>query len=78
MGKDYWQRLKSYIQQQTGSEFNHGMCPGCFETQRPKFKVRELMCASDEVVLGVLLQWPSVTGSRHRAVEKNGKALKER
>jgi phosphoserine phosphatase RsbU/P len=37
-GSDYWQRFESYIQQQTGSKFSHGMCPECFETQKAKLK----------------------------------------
>ena len=28
---DYWQGVESYIAQQTGSNFSHGICPECFE-----------------------------------------------
>ena len=36
--KDYWQRFESYIEQQTGSEFSHGICPECFEGEMAKLK----------------------------------------
>ena len=36
--KDYWQRFETYINQQTGSEFSHGMCPECFEVEMTKLK----------------------------------------
>jgi sigma-B regulation protein RsbU (phosphoserine phosphatase) len=39
--KDYWQRFETYIKQQTGSEFSHGICPECLESERAKLK-----CAS--------------------------------
>src|SRR5437868_2238627 len=39
--KDYWQRFETYIKQQTGSEFSHGICPECLEAERAKLK-----CAS--------------------------------
>jgi DNA-binding response OmpR family regulator len=29
--QDYWQGVESYIAQQTGSNFSHGICPTCFE-----------------------------------------------
>ncbi len=28
---NYWQGVESYIAQQTGSNFSHGICPECFE-----------------------------------------------
>jgi phosphoserine phosphatase RsbU/P len=37
-GKDYWQRFESYIKQQTGSEFSHGICPACLEAEMAKLK----------------------------------------
>ncbi|MEQ1858949.1 MAG: response regulator [Chthoniobacteraceae bacterium] len=30
---DYWQQVETYIHQQTGSQFSHGICPDCFEKQ---------------------------------------------
>ncbi|PYK74422.1 MAG: response regulator [Verrucomicrobia bacterium] len=36
--KDYWQRFETYIKQQTGSEFSHGICPECLEAQMAKLK----------------------------------------
>ena len=29
--ENYWQGVESYIAQQTGSNFSHGICPDCFE-----------------------------------------------
>lgn len=29
--ENYWQGVESYIAQQTGSNFSHGICPECFE-----------------------------------------------
>jgi len=40
---DYWQRVETYINTQTGSRFSHGICPKCFEA-----KMREL----DEIQAG--------------------------
>ena len=39
--EDYWQRFETYIKQQTGSEFSHGVCPECLEAEMAKLK-----CAS--------------------------------
>jgi sigma-B regulation protein RsbU (phosphoserine phosphatase) len=30
---DYWDRVESYIQNETGSRFSHGACPECFEKE---------------------------------------------
>ena len=30
---DYWERVESYITQETGSRFSHGICPSCFDEQ---------------------------------------------
>jgi phosphoserine phosphatase RsbU/P len=38
---DYWERFETYIKQQTGSEFSHGICPECLEAETAK-----LRCAS--------------------------------
>jgi CheY-like chemotaxis protein len=29
----YWKQFESYIQEHTGSNFSHGVCPDCFEQQ---------------------------------------------
>jgi len=29
----YWQQFEAYIQEHTGSQFSHGICPECFEKQ---------------------------------------------
>ncbi|MCS6885028.1 MAG: response regulator [Acidobacteriota bacterium] len=29
--ENYWQQLESYIQEQTGSTFTHGICPDCYQ-----------------------------------------------
>jgi DNA-binding response OmpR family regulator len=42
---DYWQQVETYIHQQTGSQFSHGICPDCFQRQvnqlpgRPGLKI---------------------------------------
>lgn len=28
---DYWQEIEDYIHMQTGTDFSHGICPGCME-----------------------------------------------
>jgi sigma-B regulation protein RsbU (phosphoserine phosphatase) len=33
---DYWDRVESYIQKETGSRFSHGACPDCYATQVSK------------------------------------------
>ena len=38
---DYWERFETYIKQQTGSEFSHGICPECLQAETAKLK-----CAS--------------------------------
>jgi DNA-binding response OmpR family regulator len=30
---DYWQQVETYIHDQTGSNFSHGICPECFNKQ---------------------------------------------
>jgi DNA-binding response OmpR family regulator len=42
---EYWQQVETYIHQQTGSQFSHGICPDCFQRQvnqlpgRPGLKI---------------------------------------
>ncbi len=36
--EDYWQRFETYIKQQTGSDFSHGICPECLEAEVAKLK----------------------------------------
>jgi sigma-B regulation protein RsbU (phosphoserine phosphatase) len=33
---DYWDRVESYIQKETGSRFSHGACPECYEREMEK------------------------------------------
>lgn len=30
---NYWQRIESYINERTGSEFSHSVCPDCYERE---------------------------------------------
>lgn len=30
---DYWEKVETYIQNETGSRFSHGACPDCFEAE---------------------------------------------
>ncbi len=32
-GEQFWQQFETYIEQQTGSEFSHGLCPQCMEVE---------------------------------------------
>ncbi|MBI4028675.1 MAG: response regulator [Verrucomicrobia bacterium] len=29
--KDYWRQIESYIHENTGTDFSHGVCPQCYE-----------------------------------------------
>jgi phosphoserine phosphatase RsbU/P len=31
--QNYWQKIESYINERTGSEFSHSVCPDCYETE---------------------------------------------
>lgn len=35
-GTEYWQRFDTYIHEQTGSGFSHGLCPACLESEIAK------------------------------------------
>jgi PAS domain S-box-containing protein len=35
--KGYWNRIESYIQDHSGAEFTHGMCPECLKKLYPDF-----------------------------------------
>ena len=34
--KGYWSQVEAYIHTHTGTDFTHGICPDCFEKQRPR------------------------------------------
>ena len=53
--EDYWQRFETYIKQQTGSEFSHGVCPECLEGEIGRTRLSKKRAASfarDEFVSG--------------------------
>jgi uncharacterized protein YlaI len=29
--QNYWQQIEAYINQRTGSEFSHSICPDCYQ-----------------------------------------------
>lgn len=35
---DYWERVETYIQKETGSQFSHGACPECYENELARFR----------------------------------------
>ena len=35
---DYWERVETYIQNETGSRFSHGACPECTEKEMASFR----------------------------------------
>lgn len=37
-GDDYWERVETYIQKETGSRFSHGACPECCEREMERFR----------------------------------------
>lgn len=38
-GEEFWQQFETYIEQQTGSGFSHGLCPQCMEVEMAKLNV---------------------------------------
>jgi phosphoserine phosphatase RsbU/P len=36
--RDYWERVETYIQKETGSRFSHGACPECCEKESDRFR----------------------------------------
>ncbi len=39
--KGYWKRVETYIQEQTGAAFTHGICPECAEKIQPGLRKNE-------------------------------------
>ena len=39
---DYWERVETYIQKETGSKFSHGACPDCYAKQMSKLQTEAL------------------------------------
>jgi PAS domain S-box-containing protein len=37
--KGYWNQLESFIHQNSGAEFSHGICPGCAKIHYPEFDI---------------------------------------
>jgi len=37
----YWQQFEAYIQEHTGSQFSHGICPECFDQQMKELDARQ-------------------------------------
>ncbi|MEY2518733.1 MAG: hypothetical protein QOF24_492 [Verrucomicrobiota bacterium] len=35
---DYWDRVETYIQKQTGSRFSHGACPQCYDQEMERLQ----------------------------------------
>jgi sigma-B regulation protein RsbU (phosphoserine phosphatase) len=35
---DYWERVETYVQKETGSRFSHGACPECCEKEIKRFR----------------------------------------
>ena len=35
-GDEFWQQFETYIEEQTGSGFSHGLCPECLEVEMAK------------------------------------------
>jgi phosphoserine phosphatase RsbU/P len=43
--QDYWKEIESYLHEQTGTDFSHGICPHCMEVH---YKELALPAAEDE------------------------------
>jgi phosphoserine phosphatase RsbU/P len=39
---DYWERVETYIQKETGSRFSHGACPECCEKEMERLQEQSL------------------------------------
>ena len=37
----YWKQFEAYIQEHTGSNFSHGVCPECFEQQMAELEAKK-------------------------------------
>jgi hypothetical protein len=48
---DFWQQVESYIHTHTGSNFSHGVCPDCFETQMSDFTARPALTITPQARL---------------------------
>jgi len=48
---NYWQTVEKYINEQTGSHFSHGICPGCAETYMAELD--QLVCEKSRPMLTV-------------------------
>jgi len=35
---DYWERVETYVQKETGSRFSHGACPECYEKETERLR----------------------------------------
>jgi sigma-B regulation protein RsbU (phosphoserine phosphatase) len=44
---DYWERVETYIQNETGSRFSHGACPECCEKEMQRFRDESADAALD-------------------------------
>jgi len=41
--QNYWSQLETYVSQHTDTQFSHGICPDCYETQvKPQLEARNL------------------------------------
>jgi PAS domain S-box-containing protein len=40
--KGYWTMLEKYLQQHTGSEFTHGLCPDCIKKLYPEIDIKDI------------------------------------
>lgn len=38
--ENYWQQIETYIHEQTGADFSHGICPECLKKHFPKYHRR--------------------------------------
>ena len=38
--RGYWEQVETFVRENTGAEFTHGICPECLERERPKKKGR--------------------------------------
>lgn len=44
--RNYWQALESYLHEHTGTQFSHGICPECFDSQMAALRALDVDAAA--------------------------------
>ena len=57
-GEKFWQQFETYIEQQTGSEFSHGLCPQCMEVEMAKLNAESALSKTQGDSTAKVVQHP--------------------